>query len=93
MTGGDWNESTITWNNKPATTDNNQVAIPASNLHYNYNVVDLDIAPLVRDIVTSQQNYGFCLQLQTEQIYRSLLFAASEFPVASKRPKLVIEYR
>lgn len=91
--GGSWSESTITWNNKPATTDNNQVAIPASTTRYDNNVLDLDVTALVKDIVSSQQNYGFCLQLQTEQIYRSLLFAASEFPVASKRPKLVVQYR
>ena len=93
VTGGDWNESTITWNNKPAATATNQVELPASTSRYDYNVVDLDITNLVKDILGSGRNYGFSLQQQTEQTYRSLLFASSDFTDAAKRPKLVIEYR
>jgi hypothetical protein len=79
--------------NKPATTDVNQVEVPASTTQYNYNVTNLDVTNLVKDIFSSQHNYGFCLQLQTEQIYRSLLFASSEFHDAARRPKLVVQYR
>lgn len=91
--GGDWDESTITWQNKPATTDANEVAIPASASQYNYNVTNLDVTNLVNDVLTSGHNYGFSLQQQTEQVYRSLLFASSEFADASKHPKLVVTYR
>src|SRR5687768_278223 len=93
VVGADWNEATINWVNKPSTTDNNQVEIPASTTHYNYDIIDLDVTAIVKDIVNSKQNYGFCFQLQTEQTYRSLSFAASEFQVASKRPKLIIQYK
>ncbi len=93
VTGGDWEETTITWNNKPATTTTNQAELPASTSQYNFDVVDLDITNMVKDILSSGRNYGFCLQLQNEQIYRSLLFASSEFTDAAKRPKLVVEYR
>lgn len=92
VTGGDWDEATITWMNKPATTDTNRVAIPASTTQYNYNVT-VTVTNLVKDILKSGHNYGFSLQQQTEQIYRSLLFASSEFPDAAKRPRLVITYR
>ena len=90
---GDWDESTITWLNKPTTTDLHQVAIPASTAQYGYDVLELDVTTLVKDMRSDHQNYGFCLQMQTEQIYRSLLFASSEFSDATKRPKLVVQYR
>jgi hypothetical protein len=43
-------------------------------------------------MVSNNQNYGFVLQLQYEQIYRSLNFASSEVADATKRPKLVVVY-
>ncbi|HUQ96311.1 MAG TPA: DNRLRE domain-containing protein [Chitinophagaceae bacterium] len=93
VTGGDWNEATITWANRPAATDTNRVAIPASTAQYNYNVTNLDVTKLVKDLVRSNYNYGFRLQQQSEQVYRSLLFASSEHPDAARRPKLVVQYR
>jgi hypothetical protein len=89
---GTWDESTIKWNNKPSTTDVNQVEVPASTSQWNYNVTDLDVTQLVKDMVSNNQNYGFVLQLQYEQIYRSLNFASSEVADATKRPKLVVVY-
>jgi Disaggregatase related repeat len=89
---GNWDEATITWNNKPAATDVNQVWVPASNAQWNYNVVDLDVTQLVKDMISNNQNYGFVLQLHTEQIYRSVAFASSEVADAGKRPKLVVVY-
>ena len=89
---GDWDEATITWNNKPGTTDVNQVALPASNAQWNFNVPDLDVTNLVKDMVSKKQNYGFCLQMQVEKYYRSISFASSEVADSTKRPKLVVEY-
>ena len=89
---GSWVETTITWNNKPATTDVNQVEVPASTSQWSYNVTDLDVTQLVKDMVSNNQNYGFVLQLQNEQIYRALTFASSEVADAAKRPKLVVVY-
>jgi hypothetical protein len=89
----DWTDSTITWQNKPATTDNYQVMVPASNAQWNYDAVNIDVTNMVREMVTKQENYGFCLQLKTEQIYRSLLFGSSEATDQSKRPKLVVRYK
>lgn len=89
---GDWSEGTINWNNKPATTDVNQVEVPASNLQWNFNVANLDVTNLVKDMVSNSQNYGFAWQLQTEQHYRCITFSSGEATDASKRPKLVVEY-
>ena len=86
-----WDESTITWNNKPSTTDVNQVALPFSTSQWNFNILDIDVTNLVRDMISNNQNYGFVFQLQTEQIYRNIGFGSSEHD-ASIRPKLVVEY-
>ncbi|MBW8688215.1 DNRLRE domain-containing protein [Chitinophaga rhizophila] len=88
---GPWNENTITWNNQPATTVTNQVAVPASTTQWNYGVT-LNVTSLVQDIVNSGQNYGFALQLQVENYYRNLNFAGSRNSDPARRPKLSITY-
>jgi len=88
----EWNESTITWNNKPATTDANQVEMPASTSEWFYNASDIDVTSMVKIMVTMKQNFGFCLQLKDETIFRSLSFYGSEISEPTARPKLVIEY-
>lgn len=88
----DWSESTITWNNKPATTDIGQVTVAASNAQWNYNVVDLDVTEMVKEMVRRKQNYGFCLQLKQEEIYRSILFGSSE-AAENKRPRLIVQFK
>jgi hypothetical protein len=88
---GYWNEDSITWNNKPSTIDSNKVAVSPSTSQWNYNV-SVNVTSLVRDIVNSGHNYGFCLQLQNESIYRGLNFAGSRNTDSTRWPKLVITY-
>ena len=90
---GNWDATTITWMNKPGTTEENKVAIPASTSQWNYTVTDLDVTNLVKDMVANNQNYGFSFQLQTEQIYRALSFGSSKSTDPSIRPKLVVIYK
>ncbi len=92
MVLSDWADTTITWNNKPETSDEYQAAIPASTAQWNFDVTDIDVTNMVRKMIKSEQNYGFCLQLQSEQIYRSILFGSSEAEDPAKRPKLVVQY-
>jgi hypothetical protein len=75
----------------PPTTDQDKTAVPPSTTQWNNNVT-ADITQLVQDIVSSKQNYGFCLQLQNEQIYRSLNFAGSRNADPTRWPKLVVTY-
>src|SRR5690606_18454000 len=70
MVLSDWADSTVTWNNKPATSDEYQAAISASTKQWNFDVLDVDVTNMVRKMVKSGQNYGFCLQLQNEVAYR-----------------------
>jgi hypothetical protein len=89
---GDWEETTITWNTKPGTTEKHKVSIPASTSQWNYDVMDLDVTAIVKDMISNDKNYGFCFQQQTETYYRCLSFSGSRATDASKRPKLVVEY-
>jgi hypothetical protein len=90
---GTWDESTVTWNSRPPTTDASQVEIPGTTSQWNFNAVDIDVTQLVKDMRTAGSNEGFCLQLQNEQIYRMVLFSTSEATDATKRPKIVVDYK
>ena len=87
----DWNPDSVTWNNKPSSVDLNQVAVPASTSVWNYSVLNIDVTNLVDDLL-NDNNYGFALQGQTEETYRSLSFASCKSADPTKRPKLVVVY-
>ncbi len=87
-----WTQTTITWNNQPGTTPQNQVLLPESTSQWNYDV-NLEVTALVREMLSSpNQNFGFGLRFQYENIYKAMVFGGSEHTDASKRPKLVVEY-
>lgn len=92
VTGGTWDQKTITWNNAPAATADGQVAIPTSTTSWNYNTT-IDITNLVQKQVTNPStNYGYMLKLQVEQLYRAMEFASCESPDSLERPRLVVQY-
>src|SRR5258706_8438501 len=92
VTGGTWDQSTITWNNAPAATSTGQDTIPASTSMWNYNT-SVDVTNLVKDMIaTSASNYGFCIKLKKENIYKAMLFSSSEAADSTLRPKLVLAY-
>ncbi|HHZ64119.1 MAG TPA: DNRLRE domain-containing protein, partial [Flavobacteriales bacterium] len=86
-----WNEMTITWNNQPASTIQNEAILPPSTaIDEDY---DIDVTALVQDMIDDPANsYGFMLRLITEQYYRSLFFASSDNLDAFRWPKLEICY-
>jgi hypothetical protein len=87
-----WDESTVTWNNQPATTTQNQVVIPSSTSN-TQDYPNINVTKLVRDMVNNpSSSFGFMLRLQYESHFRKLIFASGDYPVASKRPKLTITY-
>lgn len=88
---GNWNQDSITWNHMPGTTDQNEAGVPGSTKQFDNNAT-VNVTALVQDIVTSKQNYGFCLELQNEQIYRSLNFSGSRDADSTRWPKLVVTY-
>jgi hypothetical protein len=91
VTGANWDQATLTYNNMPASTDVGQAVIPASTSQWNYNVM-VDVTTMVKAMVANPAtNYGFSIRLATETPSKALIFATSENSDPNLRPKLVIE--
>lgn len=87
-----WSEDLITWNNQPSTTTNNQVELPET-ISPTQDFLDIDVSHLVQDMVNNpSSSHGIMIKLQTEEAYRAVYIASSNFSDASKHPKLVINY-
>lgn len=87
-----WAENTVTWNNQPSITTNNQVYI-ASSTSSSQSYLNIDVSALVQDATNSPSTYyGWMLSLLTEQTYRSMKFGSSDNSDAAIRPLLVINY-
>ena len=86
-----WDNQLVTWNNQPSISTNNQLQTPASSSVYQDYV--FDVSTLVQDMVDNPTNsHGFMLTLQTEILYRSVVFGSSECADPTNRPKLEIEF-
>jgi len=85
-----WSDNSVTWNNVPATTTQNQVTLPASTSN-NQDYLNIDVLDLVNDMNTNG-NYGFLLKLVNETPTAALLFCSNEYTDTNKHPKLVITY-
>ncbi|QEC65948.1 DNRLRE domain-containing protein [Panacibacter ginsenosidivorans] len=91
VTGGTWDEATLTWNTQPAVTTADAAIIPASNSQWAYNT-KVDVTNMVKAMAADpSKNYGFRISLVNENIYRSMIFASSENTNPKLRPKLVIQ--
>jgi Disaggregatase related repeat len=90
----DWSDTSVTWNTQPAVSSTGQVEMAASSSQFNYNATHLDVTNFVKDMVsTPSQNYGFMLRVQTEVIYRSMIFGSSQYSDSTKRPSLQVYYK
>jgi len=86
-----WNEYSITWANQPETTEDNKISIAAPS--NGYSPLNEYVTNLVKDILSSDEgNNGFQLKLQTEQYYRSVRYASTQYGYSSRWPKLTITY-
>jgi Secretion system C-terminal sorting domain len=87
-----WQENTISWDNQPSTTTQNQVLLNAS-ANDSIDYLNISVIALLNDIFNNpSQGYGMMLALDTEVNYRSLLFASSDNLNSALHPKLVITY-
>jgi len=85
-----WYDTSITWNNQPSSTSQNEINLPQS-ISSMQDYPDIDVTAAVIDMINNpQSNYGFVLQLQTEIQYRSLDFASGDCTDSTKWPKLDI---
>ncbi len=85
-----WDKTTVTWNNQPTTTSDNQVLIPNS-INPTQDYLGIDVSQLIRD-AKQLGNYGFLLKLATEQHYRRLTFASGDYADDTKHPELIVKY-
>ncbi|MCP4104028.1 MAG: DNRLRE domain-containing protein [Desulfobacteraceae bacterium] len=86
-----WDEYSVTWDNHPTTTTQNQVTVPQSTSpHQDY---EIDVTGLVQDMIydVPLDRFGFMLKLKTEIRYRCLLFASSDHLDPNLHPMLTIE--
>jgi hypothetical protein len=88
----EWDEHTVTWNNQPATTPLHQVVLHKEiSPHHDYE--NINVTQLVQDMVDDPETgHGFLFRLITEQLYRCMVFASSDYTDSTAHPKLVITY-
>ena len=88
-----WDDNTVTYPTKPASTNDSEVTLPASTSQWNYNPI-VDVTKLVAYMVAHpDQNFGFYIRLKKQEPYRSLVFGSSEQSNINLRPKLIIKYQ
>jgi hypothetical protein len=86
-----WTYNTVTWNTLPTTTTADEVQL-AQSINTSENYV-LNVTQLIKDIMSSGNNYGFELLQQNETTpYQSLVFGSSANADSTLRPKLDICY-
>lgn len=86
-----WNESVITWNNRPTINFSDGITHPASETRFDDTIM-VDVTHLVQTQVSSGNNFGYGIQLQTEAKYRSWYWASSDHQTASRHPELIVTY-
>ena len=86
-----WSENTITWNNAPATSEENQVTTPATTTTWNADI-NVSVTSMVQDMINENKRYGFSLKLINDVPYASIVLGSSETTDPTKRPKLVVTY-
>ncbi len=87
-----WDENTVTWNNQPTTTTQDQVIIPQSTSTSQDYV--LDIINLVQtSIQNPSTSFGFMIsEINEVNYYNSLIFGSSDAADANIHPKLKVCY-
>ena len=80
-----WDEYTVTWNNKPATSAPNTIAVPQ--VTGTNDLINLPVTPLIQQFITGP-NYGFQMLSQNESPYVAMKYGSSDHPKPLKRPKL-----
>jgi PKD repeat protein len=87
-----WDEGTVTWNNMPESTFENQVLLPESSFS-NQDYENIDVTSLVQDMVSHpEQSFGFMLKLVTEEPQNEMCFASGDYPDENLRPFISITY-
>lgn len=86
-----WSESSVTWNNEPATDLNSSIQCPESTSESQ--AYELDVTSWVVDEISHPTlYYGFLMQLNSTDHYAAIYFCSTDHQYPALRPKMVIEY-
>lgn len=89
---GPWNESTVTWNNRPPVVSADQVVL-AQSTSPTQDYLGIDVTGMVAAMVLdTATGHGFQLSTITPQHYRKMVFASSDHPDPLKWPELKVCY-
>lgn len=91
MVQSQWDDQTITWNNKPNVDFSYGITNSGSSTKYDDTLV-VDVTAMAQHQYSTGNNYGYGIQLQEESYYRSWFWASSNHPNASRHPELIITY-
>ncbi len=87
-----WNEFSVTWNNQPTTTIQNELLVPQSTSS-NQNCLNLNVTNLVSDMLNDPLNsFGFMIKLANEVHYNGRDFASSDNLDSSTWPEIAVCY-
>lgn len=87
-----WTENTVTWNNQPTSSSQNQVTLNQS-INATQNYLNINVLPLIQDMMNnSSSSFGFLLKLISETSSNSLAFASKDHSNPNLIPTLVITY-
>ena len=87
-----WQEDQATWNNQPAVSGAHVLSIPPS-LSETQDYLDMNVTQLVQDMVNDPANsFGFRFRLVTEEPYKFVLLASSDYPDSLRWPELHVTY-
>ncbi|MCB0790461.1 MAG: M36 family metallopeptidase [Flavobacteriales bacterium] len=89
---GVWDESTVTWNNRPPVVSSGQVVL-AQSTSPTQDYPGIDVTTMVTDMVLdTAHGHGFQLSTIAAQQYRKMTFASSDHPDPSRWPELRVCY-
>lgn len=84
-----WDYTTITWLNQPSIITEGRIAVPHTSARFED--LTVNVKELV-DALRTENNYGFHIQLQNEEMYTFRIFCSSKFADESRHPRLDIKY-
>jgi hypothetical protein len=87
-----WNAGSARWTNQPSSTTEDQYIAPLTTSSF-LDLTDIDVTAMVAKMISSNQNYGFLIKLQTEHTYNSRIFCSSRYSDVTRHPKLIVVYK
>ena len=89
---GAWNPASVTWNNKPAVSNTNNILL-AQSTNTDEDYLNINVSNLVQSWVNSPAtNNGLMLEIITQNYYNSMIFCSPSYADSTLRPSLQICY-